>query len=275
MAINIRTNVASLEAQRHLSSIQREQQVTFQRLSSGYRINSAADDAGGLGVSQSMEAQIRSYAVAERNANDGISMAETADGAAGQIHDILSRLRELAVESSNGSMSAQDRTNLDTEFQTMLNEIDRIANVTKFNGVNLLAGNVTNIDFQVGINTSASDRVTIAFGGIDVAGLAMTGQKVDTFNNAQTAITAIDAAIQTLATKREGFGAAMNRLASSVANLQSMRTNLSAAHSRIKDVDVAEEAAHMAREQVIAQAGTAILTQANQIPQLALNLLKG
>lgn len=275
MSLFIQTNVASMVAQNHLSKTQGALGTSFARLSSGYRINSAADDAAGLGISTSINAQVRSYAVAERNANDGVSMAQTADGAAGQAADILTRMRELAVQSSNGSLSANDRANLDTEFQSHLAEIDRIAQSTQFNGVNLLGGASTAVNFQVGIGTAASDRVAVTFGGADVAGLALTGQKVDSFANAQTSITKIDTAIQTLATTREGFGAAMNRFGYAVSNLQTMQTNMSASLSRIRDVDVASETASLAKEQVLSQAGAAVLSQANQAPQLALSLLRG
>lgn len=274
MALYVRSNVASLEAQRQLSRTTMEQAKTFQKLSSGYRINGAADDAAGLGISESMNAQIKSFSVAERNANDGISMAETADGAAGQVSNILSRLRELAVQSSNGSLSTDDRTNLDTEFSQQLAEIDRIANVTKFNGQTLLSGAAANVDFQVGIGTSADDKIGVSFGGVTTTGLAVNTSAVDTAANAQTAITAIDTAIASLNTIREGFGAGINRLQTAVANVQSTRTNLSAAYSRVKDVDVAEETAAMSRQQVLTQAGAAVLSQANSAPQLALSLLR-
>jgi flagellin len=275
MALYVNTNVASMEAQRHLAKTSQEQSKTFQKLSSGFRINSAADDAAGLGISESMNAQLRSYSVAERNANDGISMAETADGAAGQIHDILGRLRELAVQSSNGSMTAQDRTNLSTEFTSLRGEIDRISNVTKFNGQSLLSGATAPMDFQVGINTTADDKITVNFGGMSAAGIGVAALDVATYAGSQAAITALDTAIQSVSTQREGFGSAINRMTSAVSNLQSTRTNLSASLSRIKDVDVAEETAKMSRAQVLSQAGVAVLTQANQAPQLALSLLKG
>ncbi|MFO0676846.1 MAG: flagellin [Polyangiaceae bacterium] len=275
MSVYVRTNVSSLEAQRHLARTQMEQATTFQRLSSGYRINGASDDAAGLGISESMNAQIRSYMVAERNANDGISMAETADGAAGQVHGILSRLRELAVQSSNGSLQASDRANLQTEFAALNAEVDRISNVAKFNGINLLSGAAAAVNFQVGIGTTASDQVAVNFGGVSATALGINTSQVDTVANAQATITAVDAAIGTLSTIREGFGSAINRFQSTVANLQSTRTNMSAAHGRIKDVDVAEETASMARSQVLSQAGVAVLSQANQGPQLALSLLKG
>lgn len=275
MSMFIRTNTSSLEAQRQLSRSSMEQSKVFQRLSSGYRINSAADDAAGLGITESMNAQLRSFAVSERNAMDGISMAETADGASSQIHEILSRLRELAVQSSNGALQAGDRTNLNTEFTTMRAEIDRISNVTQFNGINLLSGASNNVDFQVGINTTVDDHVTVAFGGVSSTALAINASAVDTVANAQTAINDLDAAIAAMSTRREGFGASINRLQASVSNIQSMKTNLAGAHSRIKDVDVAEESASMAKLQVLTQAGATVLQQANQAPQLALSLLKG
>lgn len=275
MAIYVQSNIASLDAQRHLATTQNMMQKSFQRLSSGYRINGAADDAAGLGIAMSMSAQIRSFSVAERNANDGISMAQTADGAAGQIHDILGRMRELAVQSSNGSLQTADRANLNTEFTAMSAEIDRISNTTQFDGINLLSGAASNVNFQVGIGTSANDKITVQFGNVTATSLGVNASAVDTTANAQTSITAIDAAIATLSTSREGFGSAINRLQTSVSNLQSMRTNLSAARSRIQDVDVAEETAALSREQVLSQAGAAVLTQANQAPQLALSLLRG
>jgi flagellin len=275
MSLYVRTNVASLEAQRHLGNTQKEQAHSFQRLSSGYRINTAADDAAGLGISESMNAQVRSYMVAERNANDGISMAETADGAAGQISGILTRMRELAVQSSNGSLQAGDRTNLNTEFTGLSAEIDRISQVTKFNGVSLLSGAAAAVNFQVGIGTTANDQVSVTFGGVTATTLGVNTSAVDTVANAQAAITAIDNAISTLSTTREGFGSGINRMQASISNIQSMRTNLSAAYSRVKDVDVAEETASLARSQVLAQAGVSVLAQANQSPQLALTLLRG
>ena len=274
MALYIRSNVSSLDAQRNLAVTNRELGMNFQRLSSGYRINTAADDAAGMSISESLQAQIRSYTVAERNANDGISMAETADGAAGQMNALLARLRELAVQSSNGALQTLDRTNLNTEFTAVKVEIDRIANVTQFNGTQLLNGAVTNVNFQVGIGTSADDQIGVNFGGLTSTILGVNGSGVDSVVNSQAAITSVDAAIGIMATRREGFGAAVNRLQVAVANLQAVHMNTSAANSRIKDVDVAEETAKMARSQVLAQAGAAVLTQANQMPQLALSLLR-
>jgi flagellin len=276
MSLFVQTNVASMVAQKHLNQTQQSLAMNFAKLSSGYRINSASDDAAGLGISKSMNAQVRSLAVAERNASDGISMAQTADGAAEQIHGILTRMRELAVQGTNGTLSTGDSTNLNTEFQANLAEIDRIANVTTFNGRNLLAGTAASVTFQVGINNvAAADRMNINFGGADVTGLSMTGAAVDSVANARTAIGTLDTAISTLSTLREGWGSATNRLTTAVSNLQSMQSNLSASLSRIRDVDIASETASMSRNQVLSQAGAAVLGQANQAPQLALSLLRG
>ena len=276
MGLYVQTNVASMIAQSHLNHTQMSLSQNFAKLSSGYRINGAADDAAGLGISKSMNAQVRSLAVAERNASDGISMAQTADGAAEQIHGILTRMRELAVQGSNGTLSTADSTNLNTEYQANLAEIDRIANVTTFNGRNLLAGSAASVSFQVGINNvAAADRLNINFGGADVTGLSMTSSAVDSVANSRTAIGTLDTAISTLSTLREGWGSSINRMTTAVTNLQSMQSNLSASLSRIRDVDIASETAAMSRNQVLMQAGAAVLGQAIQAPQMALSLLRG
>ncbi len=275
MPLFVQTNVASMVAQHNLARTQSELSSNFTKLSSGYRINSAADDAAGLGISRSMNAQLRSLAVAQRNASDGISMAQTADGAADQLHDILIRMRELAVQSANGTLTTNDSANLDTEFRASLGEIDRIARVTTFNGNNLLAGAAASVTFQVGIMNTAADRMTVAFGGADVAGLALTGAAVNPVASARTAIGTVDAAIASLSARREGWGAAVNRLTGVVSTLDVSRANLAASLSRIQDTDVAAETAAMSKNQVLSQAGIAVLTQANQSPQLALSLLKG
>lgn len=275
MSLVVQTNVASMFAQSQIGKTQGNLAKNFAKLSSGFRINDASDDAAGLGISKSMNAQVRSMAVAERNTNDGVSMVQTADGGAEQIHEILTRMRELAVQASNGSLAAGDYTNLNTEYQANLAEIDRIATSTQFNGINLLSGAAASKNFQVGIGTAATDRIAVSFGGAGATQLAVNGGDVTSFANAQTAITALDAAIGSLTTVREGFGSAMNRLAFASANLQSQQTNLSAAVSRIRDVDIAAETASMSKNQVLAQAGAAILAQANQTPQLAMQLLRG
>jgi flagellin len=277
MALYINTNVPSLEAQRSLATNSASQAVTFQRLSSGLRINSAADDAAGLAIAEQMQADVRSYSMAERNTNNAISMVQTAEGALGQVSSILQRLRELSVQAANGDLSTIDRGYLDQEFNAMKEEITRIFDNTKFNGTNLLAGAATTIDFQVGIDNTTSDRLSMAFGGQSLTTLGINASVLAgaTPAAAQASISAVENAITATNTLRATFGASLNRLAVTVSNLQSMRTNLSAAHSRIRDVDVAEETSKMARQQVLMQAGTAILSQANQSPQLALSLLKG
>lgn len=277
MALYINTNVPSLEAQRNLTSNSAMQAVTFQRLSSGLRINSAADDAAGLAIAEQMQADVRSYSMAERNTNNAISMVQTAEGALGQVSSILQRLRELSVQAANGDLSVTDRGYLDQEFTAMKEEITRIIDNTKFNGRDLLSGAATTVDFQVGIDNTTSDRLSMAFGGqsLTTLGIAASALAGATPAAAQASITAVDTAITATNTLRANFGASLNRLAVTVSNLQSMRTNLSAAHGRIRDVDVAEESSKMARQQVLMQAGTAILSQANQTPQLALSLLKG
>lgn len=275
MALTVQTNVQSMFAYNHMEKTSASLSKTFARLSSGYRINDASDDAAGLGISKSMNAQVRSYAVAERNANDAISMVQTADGGADQIHELLTRMRDLAVQASNGSLAANDYTNLDAEFQASLSEIDRIATATQFNGINLLSGAAAGRDFQVGIGTASTDRITVNFGGADATRLAVNGTAVTTFTNAQAAITALDAGIQSLSGVRGQFGAAMNRVNVAVASLQSMQTNTAASLSCIRDTDVAKEAANLSRYQVLSQAGASVLAQANQSSQVALSLLRG
>jgi flagellin len=276
MPIYVNTNVASLQAQRSLSKTQNDQATNFQRLSSGMRINSASDDAAGLAISENLNAQVRSLSVAERNSNNAISMAQTAESALGQVGGILTRMRELAVQGANGDLGATDRGYLDTEFQSLRSEITRISDSTLFNGRQLLGGAATTITFQVGINNTTSDRIDVSFGGVDLTALGINASSLSgaTATNSQTAIAALDTAIGNVSSRRANFGASVNRLSTTVSNLQSMRTNMAAAHSRIADVDVAEETASMARNQVLSQAAVSVLAQANQAPQLALSLLR-
>jgi flagellin len=271
MALTINTNVASLEAQKNLSRTQSQLQGSFAKLSSGLRVNSAADDAAGLAISESMKAQIRSYTVAQRNAGDGISMAQTAEGALGQIHDILGRMRELAMEASNGSLTTTDRGNVTTEFGKLQEEITRIQGSTKFNGQDLIGGSATTVSFQVGLGTDENDTIDVGFSAVVVSDA--TGAAVDTAANAQAALDSIDTTIANVSTARATLGSAVNRLQYASANIQTMSLNLSAANSRIVDVDVAAETASMSRAQVLAQAGIAVLAQANQLPQLAYGLI--
>jgi flagellin len=286
MAIYLQTNTSSLVAEQHFNQTQAMLQTSFTRLSSGFRINSAADDPAGLGIAKSMNAQVRSYAAAEQNANNAVSMVQTADGAANQIDGLLTRMRELAVEAQNGTMTSNDIAHLETEFQANLSEIDRVAGGTNFNGTNLLSSVATaagtstayvgfSLNFQVGINGQTSDMIGVSFGAADVSGLSLSGATVTGTSSGGNVLAALDAARQSLSTERAGFGAAMNRLGDAVSTLESTQSNLSAALSTIQDTDVAAETAKLAREQVLGQAGASVLSQANQAPQLALKLLGG
>jgi flagellin len=274
--LTIQTNVGSLQAQKNLNTVQKGLNVSFNRLSSGYRINSAADDAAGLAISDSFTAQIRSYSVAERNANDGISMAQTAEGSLGQMTGLLQRMRELAVQSANGSNSSVDRGYLNTEFVQLKSEIDRIQDSTKYDGNALIGAATTSVSFQVGISSDATDRIAVTFGGLAMTSLLSSGEVISgsTSSNALGAIDDIDAALAKVETARARFGSVMNRFETTTSNIQTVRTNLAAATSRIRDVDVAEESAALSRSQVLSQAAAAVLAQANQAPQLALGLLR-
>jgi flagellin len=276
MAVSIATNTASLTAQVNLSKNQKNLQNSINRLSSGLRVNTAADDAAGLAVSESMKAQIRSYTVAQRNAADGSSMAQTAEGALGQVHDILGRMRELATQSANGSLSDTDRGYLDKEYQQDAQEITRIQSATTFNGVSLIgSGASSTVSFQVGLNnTSGVDTIDVGFNGLDLS--SVTGSNIATQSAASGLLASggtIDAAQSAVSDSRAGFGAAMNRLDNASANIATMKLNLSAANSRIVDVDVADETAQLSKNQVLTQAGVSVLAQANQLPQLAFGLI--
>ena len=276
MPLQIQTNVASLAAQRNLATSQANLATVFNRLSSGYRINSAKDDAAGLAISESMKLQIRSYVVAERNANDAISMSQTAEGALGQVSDILGRMRELSVQGANGSLQSTDRTYLQTEFRSLQLEITRIMTSTKFNGVSLINAQSSVVNFQVGISNISSDRIAVTFGAVMLSSLTSSATRIDGLaSNSMSVMSIIDNSLASVSTARARFGAVMNRLEITTANIQTVRLNIAAANSRIRDVDVAEESAKLAREQVLAQAGTSVLSQANQVPQQALSLLKG
>jgi len=278
MSLFVQTNIASMNAQNAFASSELKLNKTYQQLSSGYKINSAGDDAAGLGIAKRMSAQVDSYSVATSNSNDAISMTQTADGGAEQISNILDRLRQLAVEGANGTMSVADSSNLQTEFSAQLAEVDQIANTTNFNGTNVLAGVggvAAAINFQVGINNTANDQVAVTFGGTTVAGLGLTAASVSSTANASTAIGLIDTAINTLNTTRASFGAAEDQFQSIVSNLASINTNTSAALAQIQDVDVAAATASLSQSQVLTQAGETVLAQANQTPQLAESLIRG
>jgi flagellin len=273
VALFIQTNISSMQAQKNLIGNQDKLQKSFNRLSSGFRINTAADDAAGLAISESMKSQIRSYNVAERNAADGISMAQTAEGALGEVHDILGRMRELSVQSSNGNLTSTDRGFLQTEFSSLQAEVGRIQESAKFNGVKLVGTSSTTINLQVGLNNTSSDQIAITTGGVNLSAVLAASIGGATGSSALSSLSTIDDAITSVSTSRSKFGAAMNRLDVASSNIQTMRLNLSAANSRIRDVDVASETAAMSRNQVLTQAGISVLAQANQLPQLAFGLL--
>ena len=280
MALTINTNMASIIAQRNLATNTLSLDVSVQRLSSGLRINSAKDDAAGLSISEKLKAQIRSITVAVRNSQDGISLSQTAEGGLAEIGNILGRMRELAEQASNGTLGTSERSALDNEYQQLMSEIDRISNVTEFNGVKLLDGSVSTVGvtLQVGFQNTSNDRITF-FSGVGATsttqlGLTGTFGTISTSANAQSALTQIDSAIQTVATNRGTLGAIQNRLDSTIANLNVSSENLSSANSSIVDADFASETAAFTRNQILVNAATAILAQANVLPQTALQLLR-
>jgi flagellin len=275
MALRINNNVASVFAQKHLSRSQERLSSNFEHLSSGLRITKAADDAAGLAVSEAMRGQIMSLKQAMLNTNDGISLVQTAESSLAEIASSLMRMRQLAVQSANGVLQTQERGYINTEFAALKTEIDRIANVTEFNGVFLTNGVTTNVVVQVGIkNNSSNDQITVGLQDANIAQLALTSNVVNTEAAARTAIDALDIALDTINTSRADYGAAQNSLSSALHNLESYTENLVAAESRIRDVDFAAETADLTRNSIFQQAGVAILAQANQAPQAALQLLQ-
>ena len=271
MGLRVNTNVASMGAQRNLAEITSRLQGNYARLSSGLRIATAADDAAGLGISESMRSEIRSYGVAGRNAQDGLSLSQTAESSLNEVSNVLSRMRELAMQSSNGTLSTDDRTTLNTEFSALSDEIDRLATDTEFNGINLLDGSSATVDIQVGLDSGQTIAVNLE--DVSTATLGIDGEAVDTAANAITSLAAIDTAITSVNTSRGQLGSDQNRLSSAIRSIASVRENMSAAESRIRDVDVAMETADLTRNSILQQAATSILSQANTQPQLALSLL--
>ena len=275
MALVIQTNVASLEAQRNLFKSQTALQSTFNKLSSGFRINTAKDDAAGLAISESLKLQVKTLTVNERNAGDAISMAQTAEGALGELSNIVLRMRELATQGANGALQSTDRDFIQTEFTSLQSEMRRIMTSTKFNGKQLINSAGSEHQFQIGITNSTFDRIGISFGGIKLESLTGVARVSSGPGNARAALDTIDSALFKVSQARARFGAMMNRFETTISNIQSVRLNLAAANSRIRDVDVAEEAATQSKNQVLSQAGTSVLSQANQTPQAAMSLLKG
>ncbi len=275
MALRINSNVASVFSQKNLTRTSERLQGNFERLSSGLRINKAADDAAGMAVSEKMRAHLRSMKQAMRNTNDGVSMVQTAEGSLSEIGNILSRMRELAVESASAVLQTTERQFLNTEFAALLLEVDRIAAAAEFNGLKLSNGSVASVDVQVGIkNVALQDRIAVTLQTANQAALGLTGSTVTTAGSAQGVISALDTAIDSLSTSRAAYGALQNRLTSAMHNLEVSYENLASSESAIRDVDFAAETADMTRNNIFQQAGVAVLAQANQSPQIALQLLQ-
>lgn len=281
MAQTINTNLPSLTAQRNLSASQGQLSTSISRLSSGLRINSAKDDAAGLAIANRMDSQARGMNVAIRNSMDGISLAQTAEGGLGKVSDMLQRMRELAVQSSNATNTSTDRDSLNNEFRQLADEIDRTLNATKFNGQAILSGGAGSQVFQIGSDNTSYDQLTVATQNMATATniAAVTGTvgviSGTTGSAAQAMISAIDLALTSVNSERSTYGAVQNRFEAIIANLQVASENQTAAKSRIMDADFAAETAALTRTQILQQAGTAMLAQANQLPQQVLQLLKG
>jgi len=266
MSLRINSNVDAVQAHRHLSATSDAISQSMERLSSGLRINKAADDAAGLGISEKMRSQIRGLAQAQRNIQDGVSMVQTAEGNLDEVHSILQRVRELAVEYRNGSLSAAGKGAIQSEVDQLSAEITRIGNAAVFNGVSLLSGSAS-VTFQVGAN----DGETIAISFANLATAVGAGYS----NMATASLAAIDAAVDAVSAMRSGLGAVQNRLEHALSVTGVYQENLTSAESRIRDVDMAEEMVTLTKNQILQQAGTAMLAQANQAPQSVLSLLRG
>jgi flagellin len=279
MAVIINSNLAALTARKNLEVSQNNLATSIARLSSGMRITRASDDAAGLAISEKLNAQVRGFSQASRNAANGISVVATAEGALNEVTNILTRMRELSVQAASGDLGNSERGNLDSEYQQLLSEIDRISNATKFNGTNLISGTgSSSITFQIGINSGSDNVISVTFSGVNTAGLGGTSKiastDITTAASATAQLDKIDSAISQVTTIRGSFGAMQNRLESVIRNLAVTIENTTAANSRIRDVDVAEETASYTKNQILVQAGVSVLAQANQQPSIALSLLK-
>jgi flagellin len=272
--MSIRTNVSSLNAQRNLMNTEGMLSDSLAKLSSGYRITKAGDDAAGLGISSNLGAQIRSYNQAARNAADGMSLIQTAEGGLNETTNILTRLRELSMQSASDGVSNTERLYVQQEVNNLVTELDRIANSSEYNGVALLNGATPTLTFQVGIrNIGNNDRISISSVAANNSALGTSALSISTAAQAQSALATIDAAIQTVSAGRAKLGAAGNRLTTVANTIRTSSENITAANSRSRDVDVAEETSALSRAQILVQAGVSVLSQANQMPQMALKLL--
>ena len=277
MGLRIGTNVTALNAQKALWGTKNSMDRAMARLSSGNRINKASDDAAGLAISENLKAQIRGNKQANRNAQDGISLIQTAEGSLGEVGNMLIRLRELGVQAASDTIGDKERSLANVEFAQLLEEIDRITGSTEFNGTPLLSGTGGNLDFQIGVKNSPDfDRISFDAAAADAGTMALGLNLSNVLDktSAQESLSQVDFAISYVNQLRAGFGAIQNRLNSTVENLQTSVENLSAANSRIRDADIADESTELAKQNILLQAGTSVLAQANQQPGLALQLLK-
>jgi flagellin len=271
----INTNYLALVSQNNLNKSQNALGSAIERLSSGLRINSAKDDAAGQAIANRMTAQVRGLTQASRNANDGISLAQTAEGNLNEINNNLQRVRELAVQAANGTNSTDDLSSIQEEITARVAEIDRIAGAADFNGTKLLDGSQSTISIQVGAGANATvDAIDVTLTNATSSSLGVSSLSVSNQSAAYATITAVDAAIKSVDSARSGLGAIQNRFESTISNLNNTITNLSASRSRIEDADYAVEVSNMTRAQILQQAGTSVLAQANQVPQTVLSLLR-
>lgn len=273
MGLRVNSNISSITAQRNLSNTTDRLQKSLGRLSSGLRITRAADDAAGLAISESFRSEIRSLQQAQRNANDGISMLQIAEGALNESSTLLIRMRELSIQSANGTLGAPERAHVDLEFQGLLAELDRIAAVTEFNGANLLNTTSATV-FQIGSGATANDRFAVSGVDASVGAIGLSGTAVSTLSGALSSLALIDSAISQVTSLRATFGTAQNRLESAIRSIAIAVENTAAADSRIRDVDFANETAELTKNQVLQQAGISVLAQANVSTQSALSLLQ-
>ena len=275
MALIVNNNPASIAAQRNLSINTLSLNRSVERLSSGLRVTRAADDAAGLGLSESLRAQIRSINQATRNASDGISLTQIADGAAATIGSLLARLRELSSQSASGTVGNTERSYIDQEFVALRSEIDRIAQVTEFNGQALTSGSSISFSIAIGFRSGSGNTLNLALNDITTSSLGLSSVNVSTSANATSALANVDNAISAIASARAEYGSIQNRFEATIANLQVTSENLTAAESRIRDADIALETSVFTKNQILVQAGIATLAQANTLPQQALALLRG
>lgn len=277
MGLRVSTNMAAMAANRTLVKTNDSQNKSFQRLSSGQRITQAGDDAAGLSIAENLRAQIRSMGEAEKNANNGVSLVQVAEGGLSEVGNILVRLRELAIQASSDTIGDKERSFINQEFQSLTQEVDRIANVTTFNGTPLLngSGSKSILEFQVGIRNDEADRIQFNVGENDArsAALGIDGIKAESIEDARSSIDVVDSALSKVSETRARLGAMQNKLHSTTNNLAIAKENIVAARSRIADTDLAEETSHLVRENILQQAGISVLAQANQNPMTALKLL--